>query len=70
MFWFKKEKEYLNTIEELQCEIEKLNNKKCNLLFEICKLGCENEMLKIQNKRIEEFITDVEEALKKLKGEK
>ena len=70
MFWFKQEKEYLNTIEELQCEIEKLNNKQWNLLFEICKRGFENEMLKIQNKRIEEFITDVEEALKKLKGEK
>lgn len=70
MFWSKKEQEYLKMNERLNYEIEKLNNKKWDLLLENCRLGFENEILKIQNERLEEFVTDVEEALKKLKGEK
>ena len=69
MFWSKRELELLKMNESLNYKIKELNDRKFDLLFEKSRIECENEFLKIQNKRLEAFVTDVEEALKKLKGE-
>ena len=70
MFGFnKKEKEYKNKIEELENKIDEIDGQKWLLLLENCRIKHKNIVLEIQNERLEDFVDEIEEALKKLKGE-